>query len=196
MLIYMIRHGQTDWNAEGRFQGQKDIPLNATGRGQAIANGEVLARLLDGRAGDFDFISSPMARARETMERMRTAMDLDSSGYRTDERLLEISFGSWEGRTFRELQGLYPEAIAARAQNKWSFIPPGDLAESYEILSWRIAAWLASLRRPAICVSHGGVIRTVLKLVGGWPEDQACETDIPQDKILKVEPSKGSVVWL
>ena len=192
----MIRHGQTNWNAEGRFQGQKDIPLNATGRGQALGNGEVLAHILGDEASSFDYVSSPMARTRETMERLRSAMSLDPTDYRTDDRLKEICFGDWEGHTFHELSQAFPDKIDARAADKWSFIPPGEQAESYEILSWRIGAWLKEVERPTVCVAHGGVIRTILKMVGGRSAEDACEVNIPQDRIMRVERDNGSAVWL
>ena len=74
-LIYLIRHGQTDWNAEGRLQGQADTGLNDTGRAQATRNGEFLAGLVADPAA-FDFVASPLSRTRETMERVRAAMGL------------------------------------------------------------------------------------------------------------------------
>ena len=124
----MIRHGQTDWNAEGRLQGQQDIPLNALGRSQATRNGERLREMI-GAADGFRFIASPLSRTRETMERLRTAMGLDPLAYRTDERLVEVSFGDWEGHTLDEIGQISPDRLAARAEQKWSFIPPGTSAE-------------------------------------------------------------------
>ena len=67
MLIYVIRHGQTDWNAERRLQGQKDIPINAIGREQARQNGIALAAVLKGEDTEFYFVASPLGRTRETM---------------------------------------------------------------------------------------------------------------------------------
>ncbi len=192
MIIYMIRHGQTDWNAEGRMQGQKDIGLNATGRAQASENGRKLGQILGETATEFDFVSSPLWRTRDTMERVRTSMGLPAQGYRLDDRLKELSFGDWEGSTLAELARVSPERVQERSRQKWSFIPPGEDAESYEILSWRIGAWLASVDRPTVCVSHGGVIRSCFRLVGNVDEDTACEMDIPQDRILKIERDGGS----
>ena len=106
-ILYFARHGETDWNRERRLQGQHDIPLNALGRVQASRCGELLRGLLerDGRpAAQYDYVSSPLGRARETMELMRAAMGLDPGAYRTDARLMEMSFGRWEGFTFAELQ--------------------------------------------------------------------------------------------
>jgi broad specificity phosphatase PhoE len=192
----MIRHGQTDWNAEGRMQGQKDIDLNATGRGQAMRNGETLAHILGDSVAQFDFVASPLRRTRETMERLRAEMGLDPLAYRLDDRLKELSFGDWEGFTLAELAKLSPERVEMRAQRKWGFIPPGQDAESYEILSWRIGAWLNSVERPTVCVSHGGVIRSCFRLIGGMDEDEACDINIPQDRILKIDRDAGIVGWM
>lgn len=193
MLIYVIRHGQTDWNAEGRLQGQKDIPINAIGREQATRNGETLRDLV-GPADGFDFVASPLGRTRETMERLRTAMGLDPMGYRTDERLRELSFGDWEGFTTAEIKKTTPERLRERSKNKWSFIPPGEDAESYEILSWRIGAWLASLNGPTISVSHGGVLRSLFRIIGNVDENEAANMPIHQDRIVKIEMSDDETV--
>lgn len=192
----MVRHGQTDWNAEGRLQGQKDIPLNANGRRQATENGRRLAEELGNTVSAFDFVASPLGRTRETMERLRAAMGLDPTTYRTDTRLVELSFGDWEGSTIPELQRVTPDRVEARALSKWNFIPPGRDAESYEILSWRVGAWLTSVDRPTICVSHGGIVRSVFRLIGGWSEDEACDMNVPQDRVLKIDRDEGAVGWL
>ena len=196
MLVYVIRHGQTDWNAIRRLQGQKDIPLNDFGRSQAVGNGKTLSRILGPKVNDFDYVASPLGRTRETMQLMRGAMGLDPKAYRTDERLVEVSFGDWEGHTLPELKIAHPEKVKARKAAKWDFIPPGQDAESYEILSWRIGAWLASVDRETVCVCHGGVIRSIFRLVSGMDKDEASEIPIPQDQILKVETDKRTAEWV
>jgi len=95
-LIYFLRHGQTDYNASKRIQGELEIPINAKGREQARRNGGLLAELI-GDKGRFDFVASPLLRATQTMEVLRSAMGLPLDGYRTDCRLKEISFGEWAG---------------------------------------------------------------------------------------------------
>lgn len=196
MLVYVIRHGQTDWNEIRRLQGQKDIPLNDFGRSQATENGKTLSRILGTTVNDFDYVASPLGRTRETMELLRGAMGLDPTAYRTDERLVEISFGDWEGQTLPELKITEPEKVKARKAAKWDFIPPGQDAESYEILSWRIGAWLSSVDRQTICVCHGGVIRSMFRLVSGIEKDIAAEIPIPQDRILRVETERGTAEWI
>lgn len=196
LIVYVVRHGQTDWNAESRFQGQKDIPLNELGRAQAAGNGMALSRIIRQQATDFDFVSSPLGRTRHTMELLRAAMGLDPKDYRTDDRLKEVCFGDWEGLTIAELQSHYPDRVAARAGGKWDFIPPGDHAESYEILSWRVGAWLNSIDRPTVCVSHGGVIRSIFRLVADTEKDEACQMHVPQDQVLKVDLHARRVDWL
>lgn len=195
-ILYVIRHGQTDWNAERRLQGQKDIDLNAIGRTQARQNGLELAEILAFENQPFDFVASPMRRTRETMEIAREAMGLPPKDYRTDERLVEVSFGAWEGFTIKELKATEAERLAERNAGKWDFIPPGDEAESYEILSWRVGSWLASVDKPTVCVTHGGVIRSLFRLVGDISKEDASETEIPQDRVLKIDPQMKIIGWI
>jgi probable phosphoglycerate mutase len=196
VLIYVVRHGQTDWNAERRLQGQKDIPLNPIGREQARLNGIDLAEILKVEGIPFDFVASPLIRTRQTMEILRQAMGVDPTAYRTDERLVEVSFGDWEGSTIKELKATQRDRVTERNLNKWDFIPPGDDAESYEIMSWRIASWLNSVEKSTVCVTHGGVIRSLFKMIADLPKEEAAEGDIPQDRILKIETSKRQIGWL
>lgn len=196
MLIYVIRHGQTDWNAERRLQGQKDIPLNAIGREQARQNGIDLAEILKIEAVSFDFVASPLGRTRATMEIMRAAMNLPARDYHTDPRLVEVSFGDWEGHTVKELKATVRDRITERNLNKWDFIPPGDDAESYEIMSWRVASWLNSVEQPTVCVTHGGVIRSLFRTIADVPKNEAAEGEIPQDRILKIETRDRLIGWI
>lgn len=192
-LLYVVRHGQTPWNAEQRLQGQADIDINAVGREQADRNGGRLAELIPDPAA-FDFVASPMRRTRETMERARRAMGLDPMAYRTDPRLVEVNFGDWQGFTFAELEARLPGASTARQQDKWDFVPPGEDAESYEMLACRIRPWLVEISQPTVCVTHGGVMRAIFRLVEDLPKNKAAALEIPQDRVLRVQD--GRLDWL
>jgi probable phosphoglycerate mutase len=161
-VLYFIRHGETDWNREHRLQGQHDIPLNALGRVQASRCGEVLRDLLDRErklAPEYSYVSSPLGRARETMELMRATMGLDPLAYRTDARLMEMSFGRWEGFTFAELQEREAQGLAERERDKWGFVLPGG--ESYALLQDRVRAWYDSIEHDTVVSAHGGVFRVL-----------------------------------
>lgn len=192
-LVYIARHGQTAWNAEFRLQGQADTDLNALGREQATRNGHRLAEHI-GNARDFDFVASPMKRTRETMQRMRAAMKLDPNAYSTDARLVEVNFGDWQGFTFAELEAKYPGASSIRNLDKWNFQPPGEGAESYRMLLDRVKPWFDGLSRQTVCVTHGGVIRTLFRFVLDMAEEEASNLDIPQDRLLRLEGN--SLEWL
>ena len=192
-MLYLIRHGQTDWNAAWRLQGQQDIPLNATGRLQATENGRLLGSIAD----DLDrhrFVSSPLSRARETTELVRAAAGLEPHTYDIDGRLKEISFGDWEGKTIKELRALTPDLVKARSADKWNFVAPGHGAESYEILSRRVEAWLKGVDGPTVAVCHGGIIRAAFKLLSDLDIQEIASLEIPQDQILKCE--NGTVEWI
>lgn len=192
-LLYFVRHGQTEWNAQHRLQGQSDIDLNDVGRGQADANGVKLAGLL-GNAADFDFVASPMRRARETMERVRKGMELDPDSYRTDARLVEVHFGDWQGYTYPELQAKDPAFAAKRDRDKWNVVPPGEGAESYQMLQERVRPWFEALAQPTVCVAHGGVARVIFRLAGGLDGLEASRLEIPQDRVLRLQDRQ--LEWL
>jgi probable phosphoglycerate mutase len=180
-IIYFARHGQTDWNAQRRLQGQHDIPLNSLGRVQAAQCGTILRDLFarDGvSAAGLDYVSSPLGRARMTMELMRTGLGLPPHDYRIDPRLLEMSFGRWEGFTFEELQAKEAEALAARERDKWSFVLPEG--ESYEQLVVRVRAWFESIERDTVVAAHGGVCRALIAHLGIEPKETASLGDIGQ----------------
>lgn len=190
MTLYVIRHGQTNFNAEGRFQGRMDIPLNDFGRSQAKGNGEKLKTLLAGKPEDYDFVSSPLGRARETMEIVRQEMGLDLKQYRTDPQLAEISFGDFEGHTLDELSTSHPDLIAAREQDKWNFLPPGEGSESYDMLAQRVKGASDAFSQKTVCVCHGGVIRAILHNLGTTLEASTGISQVPQDKILTIKDNQ------
>ncbi|RWB30178.1 MAG: histidine phosphatase family protein [Mesorhizobium sp.] len=192
-LVYIARHGQTVWNAESRLQGQADTDLNPLGREQATRNGHLLAEFVH-NPEDFDFVASPMRRTRETMERIRMAMRLDPQAYRTDPRLVEMSFGDWQGFTFPELEARHLGSRRERGFDKWNFLPPGEGAESYQMLLERVKPWFDALDRQTVCVTHGGVVRALFRMVLGMPEKEAANLNVPQDRLLKLEGRR--LEWL
>ncbi|HEV7254835.1 MAG TPA: histidine phosphatase family protein [Mesorhizobium sp.] len=192
-LCFFVRHGETAWNKEGRLQGQADTLITEEGRLQADRNGRKLKELL-GDPQDFDFVASPMKRTRETMERIRGVLGVDPKAYRTDPRLVELSFGDWQGRTYTELEREEPGAYARRTADKWGFVPPGEGAESYAMLALRVAPYVREIERPTVCVTHGGVIRSIFVLLGALAPDDASLADTPQDQILRLRD--GRLEWL
>ena len=190
-VLVFIRHGETDWNVEARLQGQQDIPLNERGRGQARRNGEALLDNLPAIVG-FEFVASPLMRARETMEILRGAMGLDPAGYRVEPELLEITFGAWEGFTLAELSAAGGDAVARRAADKWGFVPPGG--ESYAMLATRIDRWLSGVSRDTVAVSHGAVGRVVEGRLRKVDPREVPTLDAPQDRVLLYRA--GRTEWL
>lgn len=184
-FLIFIRHGQTDWNAEGRMQGQRDIPLNTTGIAQARDNGRRLGAFFEREqlsSADFDFVASPLGRTRQTMDLLRENMGLPAGGYRLEDQLKEITFGAWEGSTLEELADQEQELVASRRADKWGFVPPGG--ESYAMLSDRIGGWLRTVDRPSIVVAHGGVFRVLRGLLEGLDTLSVPKLDVPQDKVF------------
>jgi probable phosphoglycerate mutase len=165
--IYYIRHGETEWNAQGRLQGMQDVPLNDLGRKQAAEAGTILAGLFarDGRdVASLGFVASPLIRARSTMELVRGGLRLPREVYAIDDRLREIGYGYWEGATLGEAEESHPDVFAAREVDKWTVPPPGG--ESYAEVQARVSEWYRQLKADTVAVAHGGTGRALMVALG------------------------------
>ena len=189
--LYLIRHGETDWNRDSRYQGQRDIPLNETGQLQAHRNGEVLKGLRD-QIAEADFVSSPLSRAIETMKILRCEMGLKPSHFRIDPQLLELHYGHWEGHLATELPQTDPVGVAEKIKDPFGWRPEGG--ESYADLSVRISSWLTTVTRDTVAVTHGGVSRVARGAVLGLDTREVPSLDVPQDKILVLRD--GGMMWI
>jgi len=192
VTLYFVRHGETDWNRAQRYQGHRDIPINATGRAQAKRNGVRLAALLGVRAAALDYVASPLKRASETMRIVRAEMGLNAADFRTDDRLKEINYGNWEGQAWHDTAALDRDGYAARQADLWNWQPRGG--ESYRMLAERVGAWLAEVAGDTVVVAHGGVSRALRALILGLSAEDVMRLEVPQDLILVIEG--GGVRWL
>lgn len=192
VTLYFVRHGETDWNASQRYQGQTDIPLNDKGRGQAARNGKALAHYLGASAKDLHFIASPLSRTVETMQIVRQGLGLPGDDFDRDPRLKEQHFGHWEGIVWGDLPKLDPEGFAARKADSWNWSPRGG--ENYPALQTRVEPWLASLQRNTLVVAHGNVGRVIRGLVLRLDKHVVTKLEAPQDRVLKL--ADGVSDWI
>jgi len=149
--IFVLRHGQTDWNSIGRYQGRLNSALTDTGRAQALEQSQILQRLLAGRS-DVAAFCSPQGRAVDTAHFALRSTGLTAQ---TDDRLCEVAFGKWQGLTFDEIADGWPEQCKYADQDlfNWNFTAPGG--EQYDDVSGRAKSFLDGLTGPAVIVTHG-----------------------------------------
>ena len=191
ITLYLIRHGETDWNRDARYQGQTNIPLNENGRTQALRNGLSLKVLLPDIA-HADFISSPLDRAIDTMDIIRDAMGLATKDYRVDSELIELHYGHWEGHLASALPSCDPDGVAAKIKDPFGWRPRGG--ESYSDLTNRVSRWLQTLERNTVAVTHGGVSRVARGAVLQLDTQLVPSLDVPQDRILVLR--NDQIHWL
>ncbi|MEO8262152.1 MAG: histidine phosphatase family protein [Pseudolysinimonas sp.] len=149
--LFLVRHGETDWNQQRRIQGLTDIPLNDIGREQARATGRLLAR----RRWDGVF-SSPLSRARETATLIAEELGLPAPD--TIDALVERNYGEAEGMNFLEVERRYPNRSGVPGQESREDVVARVLPALRELA-------LAHPDQSLVVVSHGGAIRSVLTAV-------------------------------
>ena len=180
-MIYLVRHGQTQFNAERRWQGRLDSDLTPLGLSQAAAVGRLLQGLIAKPAG-WRLIASPLGRTQATAAIIGQALGLPVE---TEPRVTEVSSGEWEGRLRDELAAEHPEVFARKAGQ---FSAPGG--ERYEEVHARICDWLADLppepERKVIVVSHGGAGRVVRGAYLGLNREETWAQDVPQDAVFRL----------
>lgn len=179
--LYLMRHGETDWNRVHRMQGHADVPLNETGRAQAKTAGARLAGLAFGAV-----YASPLRRARETA---RLATGLPEGEILADSRLLEMGFGVWEGAP----AGQMPAAFFDRPS---AYVPPRD-GESFPAVMTRTADFLQDVmgRHPGqriLAVSHGAALRCITLQLTGEPLDEIWNGTLVDNCAILVVEDNGA----
>ncbi|WP_309606399.1 histidine phosphatase family protein [Phenylobacterium sp.] len=183
-MIYLVRHGQTEFNRERRIQGHNDSPLTELGVRQAKAVGRLLRDLIRDPAV-WRIVSSPLGRARSTAEII--AGILGGLPVELDDRLMEMSWGASDGRLRDEVAAEHPDTFG---KTGWAF-DAATGGESYEAVAARVGAWLASLPpepdRRIIAVSHGISGRVLRGLYANLGRDEAGQQDVPQDAVFLLQ---------
>jgi broad specificity phosphatase PhoE len=177
MTIHLARHGQTAYNHEGRFQGHLPVPLDATGREQAVALAEAAAQV-----EVVSFWCSPLRRARETADIVGARIGMHA---REDARFAETDTGDWTDRSFADVKAEDPEGFARFERSDPTFRYPGG--ESFAEQLARVQEALDDLRAdparlPALVVCHRGVIRLALAAATG--DETAGGREIPNAALV------------
>ncbi len=191
LLIYLTRHGETQYNRQNRFNGRTDSPLTELGVSEAHRQGRVLSEVLEPDSS-LRIVSSPLGRAVHTAEIIRDQIRMTGYEIETDPRLTEISFGEWEGLTMEEIQSRFPGEWDKRHNNMWTYVVPGG--ESYEMVARRAADWLGEAHGPMLVVTHGGVERILRGLYGRLPTGEIGHLPEPQDLLFML--SDGQITTL
>ena len=189
--LLLVRHGETDWNRDGRWQGGSDTRLNDVGREQARA----LAQQLD---GEIDVLySSDLARARETAEIVAAKLGLE---VRLDPRLRERGFGSWEGLTTTEIEERFADAHRRWLAGEGA---GADDAEAFEDFSARVEDFLSDVLRlhpgeEVLVISHGGSIRVIHALAAGvdYVRDHRLIPGVPNCSVARYGARDGKLAPL
>ena len=179
-LIFLIRHGQTEWNREARLQGRRDSPLTEEGRAQARRMGLMLRQMV-AEHDDWLVQSSPLGRAHDTARIVCEAAGL-TAPILSDDRLAELSVGPFEGMTRDEILAHTPQTEITPG---WIYNIPGG--ETQEALRARLADWLAEVDetdgRRRLVVSHGIAGRMLRHLYAGEPLQGVPP---PQDSVFRL----------
>lgn len=181
-MIYLVRHGQTEWNVAGRMQGQLDSPLTRKGVAQARAVGRRLRQELS-TTKSVRLISSPMGRAMSTAGIVANVLEIEESEIAPEPLLAEMHWGDWQGYSHAEVEEKYPGAQAERERNRWDFVVPGG--ESYAFLFQRGSAWLNTLRagETIVAVAHEMISRTIRGAYCRLTPDEMMQLRHRQDRI-------------
>ncbi len=175
--VYLVRHGETEWNAQGRYQGKLDSRLTRRGREQARDAGRQLSALLKGRS-DVVLHVSPLGRARETAEIIRNFVDAAPI---LEPRIQEVSIGSWDGLTHVDIDAGWPNRLNGCNAYDWFFRAPDG--EAYEEALARIFSWLKELANVTIAVSHGLAGRIIRGAYLGLTREQTLSLPVHQEII-------------
>lgn len=188
MTIWLVRHGQTAFNAEGRYQGRLDSPLTQLGLEQASRIGHLIGSETKFEGGR-TLWASPLGRARHTADIIQQVAGI-AAPIQIDERLAEVSLGSWDGLTDEDIAQVSPGACDGASRSDWFFRSPDG--EAYGEVVERLSSWLTDVRCQGGChivVSHGLTGRILRGIYASLPKSEALKLDVPQDAAFRLQGS-------
>ncbi|HTW35963.1 MAG TPA: histidine phosphatase family protein [Rhizomicrobium sp.] len=187
LTLYFCRHGETEANVQRRFQGRsRDTALTEKGHAQARTIAAILKRVAPDHAR-LAYVASPLKRARATKEIILDQLGLPRDRYATDDRIVEMNLGRWEGLTEAEARADDPVAYEHRATDKWEIPIPGG--ESYSDVAVRARNWIADLKADTFAVTHGGFLRILRGLFHGMTWREMSGLDEPQGVLYRASGS-------
>jgi len=183
--IYLLRHGQTEWNVEGRYQGQMDSPLTVKGKEQAKANALKLEKYLNTK--EMKIFSSPLGRAKSTAYIIAKELNLQQSKIELIDEIKEFNYGIFEGNTKTFCKSEFSEEYEAREADKWSYVLEGG--ESYEMVSRRLKAWLSTLseEKEIVIIAHEMINRALRGLYLNLENKKTLTLFQSNDILIKLE---------
>jgi len=183
--IYLLRHGQTEWNVEGRYQGQLNSPLTSLGREQAKLNALKLQKYVN--INELKLFSSPLGRARETAEIIAKQNGLASSQIIFEEDIQEVNYGIFEGKTKEYCKDVYAKEFSEREANKFTYVLEGG--ESYANVFVRLKRWLTSVEeeKVIVIVAHEMINRALRGIYCQLPNDKMLKLRQANDVLIKLE---------
>ncbi|MGM9986972.1 MAG: histidine phosphatase family protein [Bacillaceae bacterium] len=184
-IIYLIRHGETVFNKQGKYQGELDSPLTLEGMEQVKNIARLLKVLIDD-PNEWEIISSPLGRAMQSTGIICETIGFDVDKVTTDERLKEVTVGSWAGLTTKEIETSWPEQLKHTDGYNWYFNSPDG--ESYDAVVKRVSDWLESVknREKMIVVSHGLTGRIIRGVYNNLEKEHALKLDVSQHTFYKL----------
>ncbi|EGL65506.1 phosphoglycerate mutase [Agrobacterium sp. ATCC 31749] len=187
--IYLLRHGETLWNSLGRFQGQLDSPLTPRGVEQADQVARLLRDALKKDNQLFQMQISPLGRVRQTVERVQAKLPLP---YIEDDRLVEVTTGSWDGLTRFEIDNEFPGHLDGSTAFDWYFRAPDG--ESFDDACKRATSWILDVRHPTIAISHGLFGRILRGVFLGLLKQEMLELPVPQDGFYRLDDGRCELI--
>lgn len=184
-MVYFFRHGETFWNSEHRYQGS--LNSNLTPRGIKQMEDACLAfSVTEEFKSPIEVYVSPLGRAQETANILSRHVKVKLI---EDNRLREVSLGSWDGKTKEEVEKLYPDLLKYSKPYNWHFYSPDG--ESLQSAKTRVKSWLTEVEGKTVCaVAHGMIGRVLIGIYLNISDDEMLKMSIAQDSYYKLTAGK------
>lgn len=191
-IIYLLRHGQTEWNVEGRYQGQLDSPLTEKGKLQAKENALKISKYID--INTSKLYASPLTRARDTAYILAEALEIKRNDIIFEENLKEINYGIFEGKTKEYCRTKLSREFEAREMAKYNYVLEGG--ESYEMVEVRLREWLKNVEKEKmiVVIAHEMINRALRGIYSEMKKDEMLMLRQSNDVLIKLENGKEDIL--